>query len=221
MPVVPIEVSPYRNSSNADARWQIIQREAQKKLEGYEASAKKGANLDASVERFLYINDRYKDLTGRNIGSWPELQKAARPGAEADAIAEMQSLSTQSSREQRQSGEGPMTDSDALAFEKMIFNPKNNYQANVNIARAFQARAKQAQDFMRYMGDYNSVHQHLGTAQNEWQKYAKANPILSTDKNGNYVLNERRQSYQDYFRKQNQLRNEKGRLEREIKAGTK
>ena len=214
LPIVPQEQNPYRNAGNAARMQERQSKIAEPRLKEFNDKSQKMQDYAKRIERFDELNKRFPELTGPTVGSktWEELRKKAVGQEQQAVIQEMESIATEVSRGQRQAGEGVMTEGDANAFEKMVSNVRNVPEANANIGAAYRARAQYQADHARFINDFYSINQHLGTAENAWREYAAANPVTVTDKAGSIALNPNRKSPADYFRN----KNERTRAQREL-----
>jgi hypothetical protein len=161
------------------------------------------------AQRFLDINAQHQNQTGPIVGMAPALTTPAE---------EMDKISIGLSRKLRQPGEGTMSNFDATQFKKAFMSRSNDYEVNRNIGTGFIATKQLELDRREFFNAYAEQNGTIQGAQSHWQKYLEANPVFDRKKSkGKTIeLNEDRQGWQDFFRKEmgprSFVRGEDGRL---------
>ena len=149
------------------------------------------------VDRFLELNKHQPSgpLYGLpGVGWLTGFSKAAQ---------EMDQITSDIARKQRQPGEGQVSNFDAQQFLKASVTRGKDYGVNKNIGLAAKV-AKQLQiEQNEFLANYLAVNQHMQGAKEAWNKYLEANPIFDpASKPGTFDLNKARKGYQDWFRSQ-------------------
>lgn len=124
-------------------------------------------------------------------------------------VKEMQAITARLARQNRQPGEGAVSDYDAQQFIKATVDYGKPYETNANMIKAMRARERMSIDRIQFMQDYYLANGHLEGADNMWRKYANSNPIFDPKQPGKLELNKSRLGYQDYFRAYNEQQRRK------------
>jgi len=121
---------------------------------------------------------------------------------------------------------GAASDRDVAMFGRAAPSTSKDFEANANIATYNVLRNQTELERRAFMRDYLEVNRTLGGADRKWKQYLEDNPFFKyPDKFDpskldikNLQINDKRKSYQDYFRSQSArgstpvVRDEQGRL---------
>lgn len=89
---------------------------------------------------------------------------------------------------------------DVNLFQQMVPGEQNSPAVNAQIADAAIAKVKQGLEYNRFQHAYLEANSSLAGSESAWDRYLEANPLLATDKSGNFTVNPNRQTFSDYFR---------------------
>lgn len=198
---VPVSnVDPFRGMSTKGRQQAMEQsmRQGQQSLAALSDQDDQARAAMRQIDRFLYLNTKQK--SGRLYGL---------PGINwltsfSTAAQEMDSITADIARHQRQPGEGTVSNYDATQFLLASPSRGKDYNTNLAIGKAVKI-AKQLQlERSEFMSNYLAVNRHLQGAKEAWNRYLNANTIFNPEgKAGNFDLNTNRVDYKTWFRQQN------------------
>lgn len=196
-PINPADAYPGLSTRARQAARQRAAQDTRKSLDALNEESSPYIFSDNQIDRFMYLN---KDTpSGPIIGMNPVAGASAQ---------EMDSITSDLARKQKQPGEGSVSNFDAQQFVRATLARTKEYKANENIAKALKARNSVIRDKMRFFNDYAAVNDNnLAGAQQAWNEYLEANPIFDPVQPGAFKLNDKRVGYRDWF---NQRSDEQG-----------
>jgi hypothetical protein len=171
------------------AIYKTSEKELNKKLENVN-KAQSAAQL---AQRFIALNRR--NTTG---GLVDRMAQGAIGMVNAD-YDEMRSITAQLAPNMRQEGSGATSDYDAKQFERATLSVDKKGTANLNIAKALNAKAQAASEYQEYMQNYLTQNGTIADADRYWKEYSNKNPILDPSKPNTFELNKNRLSPEIYF----------------------
>lgn len=193
--VPPLTLDPYRGMSRRGREQAITRFMAQGQKEIDEGAVKAGelTGLSQAAQRFVELNAK--------VTTGPQYLVPGSHYISSDT-QEMQSLADKVTPGMRSGMPGAASDRDVAMFRSATFGLTKSYQTNQNIATAFQAAAKNANDRVAFKEAYLQAHRTLTGAEGAWQKYLNANPIFDHSKPGeSFTLNAERKTWQEHFGK--------------------
>jgi hypothetical protein len=93
----------------------------------------------------------------------------------------MDQLSTNMARQQRQPGEGAVSDFEGKMFQRMVGNKGQPGSSNSQFAAASRIVSQRAIDHRRFQENFLATNSTLIGAEDTWQKYLTANPMFTRD----------------------------------------
>jgi hypothetical protein len=202
---VPVETrDPYSNLNPKDrekartARYNADTRALQKQFD--DAPDTLLRNEIADYKRFVMLNNENQS-TGPFWGKTPNLTASAQQMKEIES-----KLKISAGKDLK----GAASDKDVAMFGETAPSTSKDLKANYNIARFGVMRAQTELERREFMRNYLEVNKNLANADRLWQEYLNANPFFKyPDKNfdpakmkvDDLVLNDKRMTYQEYFRK--------------------
>ena len=164
---------------------------ADKTMEELKENAGKSTEMNQSLDRFIFLNEKNRTGGGYSI---PGSQAIA--GAFNPEIAEMKSLSDKLTPAMRQGLPGAASDRDISMFRGATVGVEKLPAANKNIAKGLKAANENRIDRAAFMNEYLTERGHLRGADDMWSQYLESNPIFDPKKpEGSYSLNEKRVKY--------------------------
>jgi hypothetical protein len=165
---------------------------ADKTIEGYKEEVTNAKDAAAAARRFLEIQAGEPIQQGIIAGMGPAVTAAAK---------EMDGITGELQPKMRVPGSGTSTDADMRIFRSATLSRDKSKEQNETIAKGLIARAEIATQRQAFLRDYLEVNNHLDGAERQWDNYLAANPIFTKDSTPNRpVLNEKRKSYQEFFK---------------------
>jgi len=202
---VPVETrDPYSNLNPKDrekartARYNADTRALQKQFD--DAPDTLLRNEIADYKRFVMLNNENQS-TGPFWGKTPNLTASAQQMKEIES-----KLKISAGKDLK----GAASDKDVAMFGETAPSTSKDLKANYNIARFGVMRAQTELERREFMRNYLEVNKNLANADRLWQEYLNANPFFKyPDKNfdpakmkvDDLVPNDKRMTYQEYFRK--------------------
>ena len=146
------------------------------------------------AQRFLALNKRQASgpLYGLPVVGWVT--------GFSDAAQEMDKITAELARKQRQPGEGQVSNFDAAQFLKASLARGKNYGTNLNIGKAVMAASDLRIAQSEFIANYLAINGHLTGSKEAWNRYLESNPIFDPAKPGTFTLNKKRKEFKDWFR---------------------
>ncbi len=170
---------------------QKLYTESNKRLADVADAAASADSMAQDAKRFLELQKGVSVLQGPFVGRLPAVTADTQ---------EMDAITAKITPQMRQPGSGATSDFDANMFKQSTVSREKSDTANEAIATGVVARAQMLRDREQFMRDYLSVNGHLDGADRQWKRYADKNPIFDPASPNVPKINERRASYQDFFR---------------------
>jgi len=189
LPKMPIDPAAGLMPANRERLTLQMMKDAEKAAAEADAAATSAKDQNDKMGRFIRLN-RENPRTGPLWGWTPSLNNAAQ---------EMDGISADAARDERQPGEGAVSDFDAKQFKLIVPSTSRTPEVNAKIIEARQAANNMVIQRAQYLRDYQTAYGHLHGAESAWKQYANDNPIYSREKEGE--LNPNRVDYRTYFSK--------------------
>lgn len=154
----------------------------------------------ADLKRFVALNNENR-TTGYYFGKLPNLTPSAQ---QMDAIEAKLTIGAGKDLK------GTASDRDVRMFGAAVPSTSKDFEANYNISKFNQMKLKTELDRREFMRDYLAVNKTLDGADRKWNQYLNNNPFFQYPENvdlkkldiAKLKENDKRLSYQDYFRKE-------------------
>jgi len=191
--------APWRNIADPkkrdDARMRFGQA-ADQRLAKEQESVDVSQGIVSRLDRFVALNEststgaQYKIPGAKSIAS----------GLSTD-VAEMQAIVDFMTPIMRQGLPGAASDRDVAMFRGATVGLDKPKEANVAIAQGLKEAHQNKIDRADFLARYIAQFGHDRGADAMWRRYLNKNPIFDhqASRGGKYVLNEKRQSYQDFL----------------------
>lgn len=190
LPKMTIDPTAGLTPANSERMRLQLMKDSEKQATTASTSADTARSENAQLDRFLKLNQE-NTRTGPVMGMLPNL---------SDTAKEMESISADMARHQRQPGEGAVSDFDAKQFKLIVPSTSNSPETNRKLAMARQAANKAQMEKAEFLRAYQTAYGHLHGADYAWMQYANDNPIFSREKQGE--INDKRADWRSYFSKQ-------------------
>ena len=164
---------------------------ADKTVDDMKEDSKKAKDMNNSLDRFIFLNEKNKTGGAYNSSIARGVGKIINSEFE-----EMMSLSDKLTPAMRQGLPGAASDRDISMFRGATVGVEKLPQANKNIAHGLKVANENTIDRVKFMNDYLTQNNHLRGADEAWSQYLDANPIFDPTKpEGSYQLNNKRVKY--------------------------
>lgn len=161
---------------------------------------------DAALRAEIGDYNRFVMLNNENQRTGPAWAKTGAWTATAQQMSEIEAkLKIAAGKDLK----GAASDRDVAMFGQAVPSLSKDIKANANIARFGEMRARTELERRQFMRDYLAVNKNLDNADRLWQQYLNDNPFFkypegkfdpSKLKIDDLVRNDKRMSYQEYFR---------------------
>jgi hypothetical protein len=191
----PRNLSPKMSEQYAN----LQMKEAEKQLSGLREAIAPSRAAIADMDRFEQL---MKSQSTGGVYGVPVVGAAARSivGAFDPQISEMTAISNKIAPNMRPPGSGATSDYDARMFQSATVGPDKPRETNAAIIRASRMAHEDMIQKLKFFESYASAHSgSLRGAEEYWNQYLNSNPIFDPEKSGKYALNEKRQSWQNFF----------------------
>tara|TARA_R100001463_G_scaffold48807_2_gene98199 strand:+ start:52 stop:1365 length:1314 start_codon:yes stop_codon:yes gene_type:complete len=195
---LPIPPSPFEGADRKTAAQMMIAERNK-----FTTSLDKRRGDLRSQENMIKRLDRFGSLMDQGMGTG--FERAGMMGtaisAFDDATREAKSIEDEITPLMRQGMPGAASDRDVAMFRGATVGISKPEQTNRNIIQARKELFQLQQERLEFDQEYFSQNQHTSGADRAWREYTEANPIFDPKApEADYVLNERRLSYRDWFR---------------------
>lgn len=162
----------------------------QRRISAAVTSAESATSLAADARRFMELNRRAP--TNPLVG-------VAGPAAGLNpTYAEMRAIQSRMAPLMREAGSGAMSDRDVALFLRSVPSLGNPTETNNSIASVIQAGAQRAQDRAAFLEDFAQKNGNLLGAQEQWNRYTRANPLFE-ERGGNTQVRNNVPDWRNFF----------------------
>lgn len=162
----------------------------QRRISASISSAESASALANDARRFVELN--------RRAGTNPIVGAAGPVASLNPTYAEMRAIQSRMAPLMREAGSGAMSDRDVSLFLRSIPSIGNPTETNVALASVIQAGAQRAQDRVAFLEDYAQKNGNLLGAQEQWNRYTRANPLFE-ERGGNTKVRNNVPDWRDFF----------------------
>lgn len=184
--------NPYTGigSKNVDKMKIQLYKDGEKKVDELDKASKDAGDMTAKIDGII---DLQKNMGGHNV-----ISNMIPPGFDSD-VDTMRSYAADLVRDKLKSLGGRILKSEFDLFQKANIGPGVTPEANMHIGNSMKAALTRVSEQHDFFDSYLQRFHNLTGANQAWQEYVTANPLLDPKNPASMNLNDNRVSAHDYF----------------------